>query len=574
MSAPAVTADGLPVDGSIPLCIGLVGHRDLRPEDGPLLRQRLGEVLGRIRLWYPHTPLLLLTSLAGGADLLGAEVAADLGWEIVALLPFPPSASELELETDSDRRLFRAVLARALRVVIVPEPETPAPGGARDARDLAFARSGAYLVQHAQLLIALWDGRETSHVAGTARCVDFCLRGIPDACATQLRPLAPRDTGTVIHLQTPRQSQPAPSAPAAYRESDGLWSIPLAAPPGEEPAADAWTRQRRITARIDAFNRALRCGDAALRHSARRSADALLDPAPVASRAAASFGWADALAMRCQRRLHRHLAWLFLFALAAVMAVQIPDDLAGPRAKLQLYLGLLLAAAALFMFSRRSGCEDDYLDCRSLAEGLRVQFYWRAAGLAEEVSDDYLRKQDGELDWIRHALRNVALLEPAGLDPAALARIRLAWLSGEAAYFGEPGRSGKANANLRSAVRLSRLARGAYALAMVLAISQLLLPTQPLLVALMSLGPSIYSLVALYAEKRCLAEHAREYAQSGLLFRLADQRVAEALAAEAGGGAKIEEARTLLREIGRLALEENGDWLLMHRKRPAEFIPV
>jgi hypothetical protein len=32
----------------------------------------------------------------------------------------------------------------------------------------------------------------------------------------------------------------------------------------------------------------------------------------------------------------------------------------------------------------------------------------------------------------------------------------------------------------------------------------------------------------------------------------------------------LSEAQTLLRELGREALAENGDWVLLHRQRPLE----
>ncbi len=34
-----------------------------------------------------------------------------------------------------------------------------------------------------------------------------------------------------------------------------------------------------------------------------------------------------------------------------------------------------------------------------------IQFFWRVAGLPNMVVDHYLRKQRGELEWIRNALR-------------------------------------------------------------------------------------------------------------------------------------------------------------------------
>ena len=55
-----------------------------------------------------------------------------------------------------------------------------------------------------------------------------------------------------------------------------------------------------------------------------------------------------------------------------------------------------------------------HLDYRALAEGLRVQFYWSLAGVidvqsAEFAYDNFLQKQDVDLGWIRHVMRNVSL---------------------------------------------------------------------------------------------------------------------------------------------------------------------
>ncbi|MEK6260925.1 MAG: hypothetical protein AABP62_20180 [Planctomycetota bacterium] len=70
-------------------------------------------------------------------------------------------------------------------------------------------------------------------------------------------------------------------------------------------------------------------------------------------------------------------------------------------------LSLCLAGCALLLFwwhKCRLDDEHDH-DCRSLAEGLRVQFYWNLAGLGESVSANYMQRQRSELDWIRGAIR-------------------------------------------------------------------------------------------------------------------------------------------------------------------------
>src|SRR5206468_751545 len=75
------------------------------------------------------------------------------------------------------------------------------------------------------------------------------------------------------------------------------------------------------------------------------------------------------------------------------------------------YLGLLAVTYLTFLRVRRLGHQPRFLDYRALAEGLRVQFYWRLSGLTDSAADHYLRRQKGELDWIRAALRAGDILD-------------------------------------------------------------------------------------------------------------------------------------------------------------------
>ena len=54
--------------------------------------------------------------------------------------------------------------------------------------------------------------------------------------------------------------------------------------------------------------------------------------------------------------------------------------------------------------------QKHHLDYRTLCEGLRVQFYWRLAGLTDSVGDYYLTRQKNELDWIHSSVRSWAIL--------------------------------------------------------------------------------------------------------------------------------------------------------------------
>jgi CheY-like chemotaxis protein len=90
--------------GPLPLLIGVTGHRDLRPADCPVLERTVRRAIQRIREKCPHTPLIVLSALAEGADRLVARAALDLGLSLIVPLPMPQA--EYEKALDSSIRPF------------------------------------------------------------------------------------------------------------------------------------------------------------------------------------------------------------------------------------------------------------------------------------------------------------------------------------------------------------------------------------------------------------------------------------------------------------------------------------
>jgi hypothetical protein len=68
-----------------------------------------------------------------------------------------------------------------------------------------------------------------------------------------------------------------------------------------------------------------------------------------------------------------------------------------------------------------------------------------------------------------------------------------------------------------------------------------------------------------YVHILALAEHAKQYQRMGLLFDNAEARLTALLYS-----GQHDRALDLLRELGKEALVENGDWVLLHRERPLE----
>jgi hypothetical protein len=581
----------------VPLVVGLTGHRDLREADRLALEEQVRSVFRMLQRRFPSTPLVALSALAEGADRVAARAALEAGARLVVPLPMPRALYEADFTAPSSLEEFSTLLARAEHWFELPlvegtdETSVRAPG---EARDRQYAALGAYLAEHSQILLALWDGVPSERLGGTAQTVAFKLQGSGDYISHQRSPLDPVDTGPVYQLVTPRASHPNPHG-MPFR-------LHVHVPSGFESAGAAEKAYDNMYARTEGFNRdALRMTPARSAQREVSSTDLLpedeatrLTPGLQAVREA--FGLADALALHFQHRTYAALAALFwgVFGVAVLFAVY--GHLWKKRWVLVGYLVALGAVNLLWLLVKRLDLQNKFQDYRTLAEGLRVQFFWGLVGVPRSVAMTYLRKQRGELEWIRNALRAVSLWL-AGLSPPveghegpeAAWRLRLVlryWVEPQGAYFATAARRDDAtHARLRVwAKALFAVSLGVAALtaALLRGTGGALLPgsltvrlpsrwldanpgVSEVLTALMALTAVSAALLHNYAEKRALSEHAKHYARMSVLFANAKARLAVFIDAGEYGRAEL-----LLSDLGAEALRESGDWVILHRERPLD----
>ena len=70
-----------------------------------------------------------------------------------------------------------------------------------------------------------------------------------------------------------------------------------------------------------------------------------------------------------------------------------------------------------------------------------------------------------------------------------------------------------------------------------------------------------------YGKQLARAEHARQFERMSDLFYTSEQELSALIADDR------DDAAALVRELGIEALDENGDWLVLHRERPLEVPP-
>lgn len=522
----------------VPLFVGVTGHRTILPDDEAAAKAAFGALLETFDRDYPHTSPVVLSALAAGADVLAAEEAIARGIAVVACIPVSIEAYERDFEPAGLAR-FRAALAACARVEIVP------------ARDLlaGYVAVGMHVARTAHVLVAFWDGQPSRGPGGTAEVVRARLTGM----AQQRESLADiphvPDIGPVAQIVTPRAGDARPHDAFAVR-----WVHPRRFHRDLAAERDFWA----ALAHLDRYNADLAAHPAAGR--ARDPLDGLADAT-------------DAAANALQRRTSFFLIALYVFAFVAAFT----QIVFGSEPMKLATLGLAFLA---YLFMRRNDFENRYQDYRAISEGLRVQIAWNEAGLTgETVEPHYLHTQQGELQWIRMALRAACEWYDPGDAPVAEKRA-IAWVRGQWRYFYRGTRRER-----RRAKRCSLLTRGAVGIGALgaVALTIALLPQaqhafgwtpdaatiaqlKHWSAALAALGATFAALVANYAEKRSFAVNARRFDRMFVVFDRARLRINAVLR---GGPGSVP---AIVGEIGREALIEQADWLLIRRDRPVSFV--
>jgi len=222
-------------------------------------------------------------------------------------------------------------------------------------------------------------------------------------------------------------------------------------------------------------------------------------------------------------------------------------------------------------------CEWKHLDYRAMAEGLRVQLFWKIIGNSELVTEHYLRKQHSVLDWIRYAIRSVELLRPKNNalveeanDDRMLRLTKEVWIEGQRDYFHNTLLN-KTNDERKFNRLVKGMMWGGFGLSLLLLIIHF---QQDILIVLNHLvGKSLIVVITLlfagagmikaYLETKAVKEEIKLYSFMHSMFSIAAQKLNDAQ-----NDRKMQDR--ILVDLGVEALRENGDWLQLHRARPIE----
>lgn len=566
-----------------PVVIGVTGHRNLVNAERELLARRVRELLMGLRQELPHSPLLILSPLAEGADQLVAEIGLELGARLVAPLPFERKLYVQDFADGAVRERFDALCAKA-EVIELPRvsehsrAEIAHPG---PVRDLQYVEAGHFVARHCHLLLALWDGKPSARRGGTAQTVEDYLAGSTTAVTDKVRrtvtPLyGGGDEHLLCHLVCSRAGPDgAPAAP--FRPGQVFWRNTDSSSAAGAPMPAAF---RTVLARTDAFNadvaryvRNIPAAGGQGRNHLTRTEPSATDAPEAASSPAALFDAADWLAVHFQKRVVLAMRVIYIVAYLMAMAFNAYDNLSHSGNMIYVFLLLFLIGIATSVVAKRGDWHRKFLDYRALAEGLRVQDYWYRAGISltndpEFARDSLLQKQDVELGWVRNVMRGAGLSTSAPVvNDASLTAVIDAWVgdenTGQLGYYRQHTEQRERAYQLTERISLLCLLVGiGISVGMAIFLHRLSYDMKNDLIVIMGAFSIFAAVREAYAFRKADRELVRQYRFMGRVFGNARKALDQAQGSD--------EKRSILRALGEAALAEHVEWAVMHRQRPLE----
>lgn len=542
----------------IPITVGVVGHRDaITTEEHKVLIELLFKDLAET---YPNSPVYLFSSVAEGADRFVANIFLELKrnhedykerFELIIPLPFEEEEYKKDFNENSDKE-FDELLKQAKRKFYIGS------NGKKIDRDQLYLETGKFVADSSLILLALWDGQEGKK-GGTADIVKYKRTGDDSNIAKSTF-----EYGGSVFILPSNRSTNAGQISAGLKQDIELSletvlkdsSIEEALEKIEEINADSLNLSRKTQTRSQSF--------------------LITDPekldAPQKS-ILNTYSILDVLSLRFHKKYMQTVIWLFITGFFLVVSLAIYTNLWLNKSVLAIAVLLIVLAGIIYHFSRITRDHSKYLYNRTLAEALRIQFYWNIAGINHKVSDYILRIHRKEFIWIEHILSSIygITYHQKSFTSAAIDDLTANWVRNQADFFESSIR--RMTQKLAQYHLISNIS---FLAAFILLLSIFFLEHYYVINNYMNylqvvIGTllSIFALIRAFIQIKGYDQLLNQYELMNVLYQKAETKINQIRSSLQ----KSDEQHTYLKElffiIGKEALIENGNWyLILKEKEP------
>jgi len=549
----------------IPITTGIVGHRDA------VITEAHRQVIKRIFLdllkKYPHSPLVLFSQLAPGADTVVAalflEVKAETNrdMQLIASIPFDKAAYiHTQFTTEQEQQTFSKLLSQSERffeIYHLPEKLKKAVKEGKHPEELnEYYRQGAEFVADSSVVfLALWDETDNQLEGGTANTVMYKRTGTyKEFISGQIF----EKQGSLISIPCNRKHQNKNIVLKDNYLDELLQNQSI----------------KKALEKIDYLNKKLPETD---KEFLKTQANYLYPENKIKDKELKfiydAYTLTDTLALTHQKKYNRILLALFILGFIIFIFFEAYKHLGLHQVLFFSTVGLIAFAFAIFKISFKNKNHKNYIENRVLAEALRVQFFWKLAGINKKTSDYILRIHKKEYSWITHILQAIYGMAFSHNNTSNYKNAQKYWIDNQNNYFSKIKLENEIEPIEKFFNRASYIT---FSLGLIILIGIFLVHKNndenhwlhPLIV-LDSVVFGLFALLKAYYEKKGYEETKTQYELMRDIYKAASEKISELSSGKSNE--KIEEQiKKIMYYAGREALVENGNWYMIYKEKEPE----
>jgi hypothetical protein len=543
----------------IPITVGVVGHLDVIVTERH--RLQIIKFFRDLASEYPVSPISLFSSIAEGADRIVANIFLNLKneneeyndrFELIVPLPYNEDEYIKDFD-DASKHEFEELLKQAKKSFWVKYE------GDENDRPQHYLKAGKFVADSSIILLALWDG-EKGKKGGTADVIRHKIAGDDENVAESTFEY----DGTVFILHCNRTSTLAKFQNTEYGAEGLTLDMVL-----KDPAI------KNVLEKIEEINsESVLIGQPVLEKSQSYLYNS---PEKLDSPQNSILEWYsifDVLSLGYRKRDITISIWLFVIGLLLIVTLEIYSNIFLTNLVLGIVMLFNVLATTIYFYSRIKKNHQKYLYNRTLAEALRIQFYWNIAGINKNVSDYILRIHKKDFTWVKQLLSAIYGISYNNrtMSSETIKDLNDNWVKNQADFF-------KSSIS-RMTQQLNfyhKISNTSFVLAFVLLVSIFFFGEyykihkllNDLLVIIGTLL-SLFALIKAYIQMKGYEQLLNQYELMNVIYQRAESKITETDTYELNPGQKTLYLKELFFVIGKEALIENGNWYLIFKEKEPE----
>jgi hypothetical protein len=538
----------------IPITVGIMGHNDaiITPEH----QLRIEQLFKDLALRYPNSPIYLFSSITKGAGRFVAKIFLDLKFNneelkerLELIIPMTKGVDNSFIETD---REFSDLQKKAKKVIYI------SPDDNNSERFHSEFETMKFIADSSLIFIALWNGQNTG-IRGISDVINYKITGDDKDIAKSTFEY----DGTVFIMHCTRNSHAVKLEDISKNHINLSLkqvlednSIRHTLDKIEEINSDFTKFAHNVQPRSQSY---LITNHEELTEQQRTILDI--------------YSIFDLLSLHYHKKYNNTVIWLFIIGLFIITSFGIYTNVWLNKVMLTIAIMLIALAGGIYYYSSITKHHTKYIYNRTLAEALRIQFFWNIAGINHKVSDSILRIHRKEFIWIEHILSSVYSItyDNATITSNAVNELTVNWVKKQADYFDiSIQKMTQKMAKYKIISNIAFIVAFAFLFSIFL-LEKIYIENNWMNYLQVVIGTllGVFALIRAYIQIKGYSQLLNQYELMKVLYRKAETKIYHIMSSPLDSDSRLKYLKELFFIIGTESLIENGTWyLILKDKEP------